>query len=399
MRDNTGADEDLYDVLHRIRDIIQNKEYKFINLSIGPEIPIDDDDVHAWTAVLDDVLADGETLATIAVGNGGDRDAALGFNRVQVPGDSVNGLCVGAADTRGRKWRRAVYSSVGPGRSPGIVKPDIVSFGGTGNEPFWVIDPENPERSHAQAGTSFAAPAALRMALGIRAHFGELLSPLVTKALLVHCSEDSEIDRIEAGWGRVPNSLEDFVICPQNTARIVYQGELVPAQYLRAQIPLPQQELPGKVTIRATLCYATATDPDHPGNYTRSGLDIVFRPHDQKFDPKAEDPTHPKSDTFFQLKEFSTELELRRDAHKWETTLHRERTKYGSSLRNPVFDIHYNARRFSAPVSTSDKLRYALIITVRASKVSDLYDQIVRAYPTQLRPLVPQIQIPVRTQG
>ena len=128
---DSGKDEDLYDVLHRIRTILLDNKYHFVNLSVGPEILIEDDDIHGWTAVLDDLLSDGETLATIAVGNGGERDAQLRYNRVQVPGDCVNALSVGAADTEGPGWRRASYSSVGTGRSPGLVKPDVLAFGGS----------------------------------------------------------------------------------------------------------------------------------------------------------------------------------------------------------------------------------------------------------------------------
>ena len=51
------------------------------------------------------------------------------------------------------------------------------------------------------------------------------------------------------------------------------------AQYLRAQIPVPKEAMTGLVAIRATFCYATRTDPQDPSNYTRSGLDVVFRPH------------------------------------------------------------------------------------------------------------------------
>ena len=397
LDENSGSDENLYDVLHRVRDILLAHTFDFVNLSIGPAIPIEDDDVHSWTSVLDESLSKGGMLATVAVGNGGELDAQLQFNRIQVPSDCVNALAVGAADRRGPGWERAAYSSVGPGRSPGLVKPDVVAFGGTDARPFWVINPDDPTESFAQKGTSFAGPATLRMGLGIRAHFGDLLSPLAIRTLLVHCSEPGKADRREVGWGRVPHDIESYVVCPEGTARVVYQGELSPAQYLRARIPLPEEELLGYVYIRATFCYATETDPDHPGNYTRSGLEIVFRPHDRMFDPKADSPMHPKSASFFQLKEFSSERELRRDAHKWETTLHREVRKRGSSLQNPMFDIHYNARESSAPAETSDKIPYALVITVRSARTRDLYDRIVRRYPNQIRPLVPVVQIPVRT--
>ena len=110
---------ELYRVLDRIDKILVEKEYDFINLSIGPQLPIEDDDVHAWTAVLDDRLSRGTTLATNAVGNDGEGDADDGLNRIQVPSDCVNALSVGACDSPETPWQRCSYSSVGPGRSPG----------------------------------------------------------------------------------------------------------------------------------------------------------------------------------------------------------------------------------------------------------------------------------------
>lgn len=387
-------DDELYDVLKRITTILQGTDYQFVNFSIGPDIPIEDDEVHSWTAVLDDQFADGKTLATIAVGNGGQRDATLEFNRIQVPSDCVNALAVGAANSSGLNWSRAPYSSVGPGRSPGVIKPDLVSFGGSDKEDFLTIDPRNGTQLRPGVGTSFAAPNTLRLATGIRAHFGQLLNPLAIKALLIHCAESSDVDRTEVGWGRVPNGLDSIVTCEDGVARIVYQGELIASQYLRARIPLPEEQLEGKVTIRTTFAYFTETDPDHPSNYTRSGLDITFRPHEEKF---SEDTSiHPKSESFFKLREFAPEQELRNDAHKWETTLHGERTKRGSSLLNPVFDIHYNARKGGAIFSSAPRISYALVITITSPRTDDLYDKIVQHYPTQIRPLLPEIQIPIQ---
>ena len=42
----------------------------------------------------------------------------------------MNALAVGAADDTGTGWARAPYSAIGPGRSPGVVKPDLMAFGG-----------------------------------------------------------------------------------------------------------------------------------------------------------------------------------------------------------------------------------------------------------------------------
>ena len=61
---------ELYDVLDRIKSVLETRRYEFINLSVGPALPIEDDDVHGWTSYFDEFLSGGTTLATIAVGAG-----------------------------------------------------------------------------------------------------------------------------------------------------------------------------------------------------------------------------------------------------------------------------------------------------------------------------------------
>ena len=393
LDDDSGNDPlELYDTLIRIRDVLQSRKYSFINLSIGPALQIEDHEVHAWTAVLDSLLADGEALTTVAVGNEGENDHLSGNARVQVPSDSVNSLAVGAACSTGSKWGRASYSCIGPGRSPGLIKPEVVAFGGSVGEPFFVLD-QTVSIATPDAGTSYAAPYALRMGMGVRAHFGAGLSPLAIKALLVHCSEPSRsISVKEIGWGRIPQELDALVICKDGEARIVYQGDLTPGQYLRTPVPIPQGKLDGMVKVTATFCFACQTDPNDPGNYTRGGLDVTFRPHADKFD---KDAGHAKSKSFFRQTDYDSEKELRQGAHKWETTLHRSVSFRPASLKDPVFDVHYQVRE-SGQAVVGQKIRYALIITISSPKVKNLYDRIVQRYQTQLEPILPVIEVPIQ---
>lgn len=390
-----GSDPyELYEVLRRVDDVLRTRRYGLFNLSIGPFLPVEDDEVHPWTALLDQHLCDGSALASLAVGNTGLAAGAPSESRIQVPADCVNGLSVGAADSRRSDWKRAGYSSIGPGRSPGVVKPDLVNFGGDGQEQFLVYDAQSAPALARTCGTSFAAPATLRIAAGLRAHFGDRISALALKALLVHAAEQGEHDKHEVGWGRVPNDVADIAVCGDGMVRVIYQGELTPSQYLRAPIPLPDDPLQGRVGIAATFCYATPTDPQDPGSYTRSGLEVTFRPHAEIF--ATEQSTVPKTASFFRKSAFETEQALRNDAQKWETTLNASKTFLPKSLHLPAFDIHYNARSSGGAAREADKIRYALVVTVRADRVPDLYDQVVRTFAGQLEVLAPVVDIAVR---
>lgn len=385
---------ELYRTLGFVEQVLLSRSYEFINLSLGPDLPVEDREVHAWTSVIDDLLSDGDTLMTVSVGNNGERDRESGNARVQVPSDCVNALAVGAADANDDgKWSRAAYSAVGPGRSPGVVKPDLVAFGGDPEKYFHVLTPGAKPTLGPQLGTSFAAPYLLRSAVGIRAILGADLSPLAIRALLVHAADPKGHDKTEVGWGKVPEEIMSVITCPDGVARVVYQGELKPGKYLRATLPLPTGGLTGNVRLKATFCYASPTDPQDAAAYTRAGLEVVFRPNDEKVkDGKANAATKG----FFDLKKYATEQERRSDLGKWETVLHGDKTLRGSSLKNPVFDIHYNAREAGGRATGAEKIRYALIISVEAPKHADLYNEILRAYSKTLVPIRPQVSLPIR---
>lgn len=394
---DTASDEEdpyeLYRTLGHIEEVLLSRQYQFINLSLGPDLPYEDSDVHAWTAVLDNLLSDGETLMTVAVGNNGERDAELQLDRIQVPGDSVNALSVGAADYSGDTWARAGYSARGPGRSPGRRKPDALAFGGCGKEYFHVIRPGARAELAATMGTSFAAPFALRTGVGVRAILGDDVSPLTIKALMLHAVQSATEGGVdEVGWGRIPSDVAEVITCGDGVARIIYQGRLRPGKYLRAPIPLPFDELEGKVKITATFCYASPVDVEDAAAYTKAGLGITFRPHSGK-----QGGRQAKSRSFFSTAAFRTEQEQRSDLGKWETVLHASDKFYGSSLKEPSFDIHYNAREGGAAGGTgAEWIRYALVVTVEAKKHLDLYDRIL-ANHASLEALQSRIPLPLRT--
>lgn len=386
--DSSDAPEYI-DTLLRIQNVLQDvgHNYDIICICCGPDIPVDDDDPTAWTAVLDPIFAKLPGLVFCAAGNSGHRDHDSGIARVQPPADCVNAVSVGSCNSLAKSWNRSFYSSIGPGRRPGIVKPDVLAFGGElPHSPFFALS-RTANVATATQGTSFSTPLAARIAAGIRAQLGRQLGPLAIKALLISRSESSTHDIKHVGWGRIVESPESLIVSPDNEAFVVYQGLLSPGQWLRAPIPLPEKTIPGMVTVSATFCFHTETDPHHPVNYTRAGLGVTFRPHSEK--KKDPNSRHAATTGFFELsKMYPTEHELRRESLKWESVLHRRKRFRGSSLNDPVFDIHYNAREEGAP-GNAPQIPYSLVVRISSPKVADLYNQIATRYRTILQPIQP----------
>ncbi|WP_348692740.1 S8 family peptidase [Duganella fentianensis] len=380
-------DADLYDVLKHIDQVLKNDKPSFINLSIGPYMPIEDDEVHPWTALLDSHLASGDILATVAVGNDGEKDWPE--SRVQPPSDMVNAIAVGACDTKSTNWMRAPYSSHGPGRTPGMVKPDGVGFGGSDNEPFVVYNALTGQYSHT-TGTSFSSPATLRTAIGVKVSLNSPLSLLAVRALMSHhASRPKTMLMSHVGHGRFPQNAEEVLTCDDNEVRVIYQGTLKAGENLRALIPFPTLPLNGKVTLRATLCFASQTDPEHAINYTRAGLTVMLR------------PKHNRKETiafFSSSKMYTSELEARIDDQKWETTLKHEQRFNADTLHDPMFDITYGAREDGKSVDNKSlpPLPYAMVVTVSAEDTPGVYNNIRQRYQT-LQPVEVHPDIRIKT--
>ncbi|WP_437895184.1 S8 family peptidase [Sorangium sp. So ce124] len=399
----TASDPDYFDVLDRIVGHLDKNPglYSYVNISLGPSLAVDDDEVTLWTAALDKRFAHGKCVATVAAGNDGELDEATGLNRIQPPADGVNVLSVGAADRRGGGWQRAAYSCVGPGRSPGIVKPDGLAFGGSAHEPFGVLTPQL--RGGQIHGTSFAAPFALRSAASIGAQLGTRLGPLAIRALLIHRAHTEDHHELKhVGWGRFEADPLQLVTCDDDETLVVFQGELPVGEHLRAPVPISNVTLEGEVLLAASLVIAPEVDPEHPGTYTRSGLEVAFRPHSAKFTkPKdgAKQSKHAKTRSFFSPANLygQSESVLRDDGHKWEPCLHHEERLRSSSLSDPCFDIYYHHRESGMKVVDPQPIPYAFVVSLKAPKVKDLYNRVVRAYAQQLVPLRPQTRIQLRT--
>lgn len=402
--DENGDDFELMTALDRIMDVLEQHRYEVVSLSIGPDEALFDDDVHVWTSRLDQFAASGRTLIVSAAGNNGHLDSEAGLCRIQPASDGVNVLAVGAADLSGTGWARAEYSAKGPGRSPGLVKPDVLAFGGSANEPFFAADGSGYARG--VTGTSFAAPAAARLGLGLKALFGTQLSPMAVKALLVHHADCDDHPQVDVGWGRLPGLLDDIATCRPGEATVVYQGVLEPARYRRFMLPVPTDGFGAKVDLRATFVTATAVDPEDAINYTRTGVGITFRPkttgHPGYTTIKGvtkERSAHQSRAFFGKSALFETEQVLRDDAQRWEAVLKASHSFKPTTLDQPVFDIEHLARANGQAAPRSEAVQYALIVTVSERGSQNLYNRIIRSYAGRLQAMRPQVEITVRPRS
>lgn len=398
---STSTDMHVADVIDRIIGTLQTARdagnpYALANLSLGPRMPIVDDDPHEWTVRLDDFLSLGDLFLTVAAGNDGANGQDLG--RIQPPADAVNAFSVGASDGHHEKAARAPYSCLGPGRSPGLVKPDASAFGGAQSNPMRLVDPATG-MIKLHAGTSYAAPLVLRLAAGIKSSIDQKIEAIMLHALLVSRAQFNPYrhDQTEIGWGVLPASVEKILYSPEDEVVVMYQGVIAKGQPLRAAVPLPKG-LPfeGKVKIAATFAYRAPIDPAHPVNYTRAGLEVRFQPDGEN------------SVSFFSKTNFDAEQTLRGDALKWETCRHRKKNIPIETLTDPCFVIRYQGREEGAPDDDARRdtdgnllpteqqpsaLPFALIVRIKVPGIADLSSRVLNQFRVLSEvPLKVQIQ-------
>lgn len=391
-----------YDVLDRILNHLDQhpSTYDFVNVSLGPDLPVSDDEVTRWTAEFDQRFASGTSVVTIAAGNSGLYDSQAGLNRVQPPSDGVNVLAIGASDRQGGSWLRAPYSSTGPGKTPGVVKPDAVAFGGSVHEPFYVLSAQAPVATPQivpTQGTSFAAPLALRSAAAVRAQLGSQCGGLAIRALLIHRADTRGLSRTEVGWGQIETDFERLITCEDNEVLVIFQGDLPSNTFLRAPVPLPRVPLTGTIIITATIVIAPETESEFPNVYTRHGVELVYRPNDTKFsyNSNGDRSAHQVSGEFFSGSAIfpKSEYALRHDELKWEACLKASKRHQPTSISGPVFDIYHHTRAQGKPIGNPTAIPYALVIGVQTPKMPTFYDEVVRTYANVLVPLRPRTRL------
>jgi hypothetical protein len=217
----------------------------------------------------------------------------------------------------------------------------------------------------------------LRTSTAVNVGLGDSLGLLALRALTIHRAERHKTARIaEVGWGRFEADPQMLLTCEDDEVVVVYQGELPISEHLRCPLPMPDGPTKGMIHLRATLAISPEVDPNNPSSYTRSGLEVAFRPSEKKYRKIKEGekpPAHPVTKTFFSLKNMfgKGESVLRDDAHKWEPCMSRFQKFHEGTLDKPVFDVYYHHRAAGAAVKDPKPIPYALVVGIQAPKDND----------------------------
>lgn len=403
-----------YWVLDRIKEQVEAKGHRLVNLSLGPTLAVEDDmEPNRWTSELDQLAWDRDVLFVIAAGNDGDQDQVAGLHRVQVPADMANGVAVGACDAPAPEtpWARASYSSMGPGRHGARVQPLGVQFGGSASRMFNVVRADGTFLD--AAGTSFAAPVTTHALADLVTRLPRVNSS-VLRAFSTHFAERPRNHnklRDEVGYGRQPLSFDELLDCAPNEAHVLYVDEIERGDLLGYQLPVGEPATTD-VKLQITLAYASPVDPTQPTEYTSASLELGLRPHHRlhSFRPpkgvKGKEQTldiggnqarillaqgwtpsqEPVTKTLGAAKRGASEAQLR-DSGKWETVRHYRLTLKPGEVELPRLELSYVARRSGSLDNSPTRVPFAILLSVvDDSGTTDVYDS-VRSRFAALRPV------------
>jgi hypothetical protein len=392
-------------ILRQIRTSVESSNAMLVNLSLGPKVAVEDREPHRWTSVLDKLAHDRGVLFVTAAGNNGESDADTGLNRVQVPGDMVNGLCVGASDSAPgiASWNAAPYSGRGPGRSGARVQPGVLAFGGSDSSKFGRVR-GNGEIHYDDVGTSYAAPLVTNGLARLIPELGANADAPTLRALSAHFATKSDVHEIgQVGHGVFPESPEQLLVCPPNEATVIYRGLLARDEVRSYQLPHPAAATTGTFDLFWTIAFTTATDSAEAGDYTNAGLEATFRPHALKHSLNFTDPiTKTQSTKVKHLQTDSGEIASlqargwrlslnpasrspkanssneaeRRDQGKWESLWKAEDSIRASSLHFPRIDISHVTREGGRITSDTDDIDFTIVVTVRSRTGLPIYSQV-----------------------
>lgn len=258
-----------FTILKLIRDIVMNnRDIKVWNLSLGSAMEIDPNFISPEAAELDRIQCEYDVIFVVAGTNKPKKMA--GTVKIGAPADSINSLIVNAVDFQGKP---ASYTRVGPVLSF-FYKPDVCYYGGDKAEKITVCEPLGMA---AVSGTSFAAPWITRKVAYLIHIVG--LSREVAKALIIDSAAGwnrQDNKDFAMGYGVVPKRIEDITHSKDDEIRFIMNGTIDEYETYTYNIPVPQDMNMHPFFAKATLTYFPASDRNQGVDYTSTEMDLHF---------------------------------------------------------------------------------------------------------------------------
>ena len=353
-----------FNIIQQIKTIVlENKDIKVWNLSLGSDIEIEENFVSPIAYLLDKIQVENDVIFVIAGTN--DRHGTKNELKIASPADSVNALVVNAVNNSDNP---TTYSRRGPVLSF-FIKPDVSYYGGDSTsieECMNTIGIGNTE--DLVSGTSYAAPWIARKLAYLIHIIG--FSKEEAKALIIDSAEkwgnkfdEEQIQLI--GHGIVPIDINEIIKSKNEEIRFVISGYAEMYETYNLTLPIPIHDNKYPFITKATMCYFSDCSRTQGVDYTNEELDLkIGRIQDnEKIKPINNNGQG-------EIGMFINEKRSRNEFRKWDNSKS-IKEKYSpkngerDSYKNKLWGIKITKSSRFYNKANRDKIKFGLVVTLK----------------------------------
>ena len=264
-----GSKFSSFSIIKQIKEIvINNKDIKVWNISLGSNQEINDNFISAEAAVLDQIQFENDVIFVVS---GTNKPNGM-VNKIGSPADSINSVVVNAVTNKGLSTK---YSRKGLALSF-YAKPDVSYYGGSEEQYIKVCEPLGEAYV---AGTSFAAPWIARKLSYLIDILG--LNREVAKALIIDSArgwnEKPTPEEVALyGHGIVPIKINDIIQTKDDEIKFLVYDVSEKWNTYNYFFPVPIVDDKYPYIARATMCYFPMCDRTQGVDYTNTELNLHF---------------------------------------------------------------------------------------------------------------------------
>ncbi len=372
-----GAEFSSFTIVKQIKEIIlNNRDIKVWNISLGSNQEINDNFISAEASVLDQIQFENNDIIFVVAGTNKPNEDVV---KIGSPADSINSLVVNSVTKKGLSTR---YSRKGIVLSF-FAKPDVSYYGGSEEQYIRVCEPLGAANV---AGTSFAAPWIARKLSYLIDILG--LNKEVAKAMIIDAArgwnERPSPEEIALyGHGIVPIRIEDIIHTEDDEIKFIVSDISEKWNTYNYHFPVPLKDDKYPYIARATMCYFPLCDRAQGVDYTNTELNLQFgRIQDNGELNDIKGDRQNRDEILNSEKNYLLEKEARKQFRKWDNVKYTAE----SVTKKMIPKNSYTNKNWGMEIKTNNRLnpsdgegiRFGVVVTLKEMNGINRIDEFIK---------------------
>ena len=372
-----GAEFSSFTIVKQIKEIIlNNRDIKVWNISLGSNQEINDNFISAEASVLDQIQFENNDIIFVVAGTNKPNEDVV---KIGSPADSINSLVVNSVTKKGLSTR---YSRKGIVLSF-FAKPDVSYYGGSEEQYIRVCEPLGAANV---AGTSFAAPWIARKLSYLIDIPG--LNREVAKAMIIDAArgwnERPSPEEIALyGHGIVPIRIEDIIHTEDDEIKFIVSDISEKWNTYNYHFPVPLKDDKYPYIARATMCYFPLCDRAQGVDYTNTELNLQFgRIQDNGELNDIKGDRQNRDEILNSEKNYLLEKEARKQFRKWDNVKYTAE----SVTKKMIPKNSYTNKNWGMEIKTNNRLnpsdgegiRFGVVVTLKEMNGINRIDEFIK---------------------